>query len=80
MFSGQTVHSILFQPYFCGQADFCQHYGDPSALRQAKSNIDIFFPAVAVLEWMEESMAVAEEAIPEFFRGAQAAYKRMKRN
>jgi hypothetical protein len=64
----------LFQPYFCGQHNECMVAGSTWALQRAKENIDRWFPVVAVLERMTQSMEVLEQFIPTFFKGAVKIY------
>lgn len=61
--------------YFCGQEDKCQEFGTKFAIRKAKENIDKFYPMVAILEKLEDSIKLAEKLIPQFFMGAWNIYK-----
>ncbi len=44
------------------------------AIAKAKENIDAWFPVVAVIEHFEESMAVLEHKLPEYFKGISKIY------
>ena len=50
-------------------------HGRSWALARAKSNIDRFFPVVAVLERLDESMAVMEARLPKYFKLVSKYYK-----
>ena len=65
-----------FQAYFCGQHDECAVHGSKWALQLAKSNINKWFPVVAVLERMKDSLQVLEHLLPKFFLGALHHYEK----
>lgn len=64
--------------YFCGHDEECSELGNPLALAKAKHNVDVNFRVVGLLEHMEETVAVLEEKIPQFFRGLSDLYDREK--
>lgn len=61
-------------PYFCGQDSRCGDSNDPWALRQAKANIEKYFPVVGVLEELNATLAVLESKLPLFFTGVRELY------
>ena len=61
--------------YFCGQDDKCREFGSAFALRKAKENIDKFYPMVAVLERLKDSIKLAEYLFPNFFTDASQIYQ-----
>ena len=69
------MHKPLLQSYFCGHHDECVVRSSKWALQQAKSNIDKWFPVVAVLERMKDSLQVLEHFLPKFFSGALHFYE-----
>ena len=69
-----TFYNDKLQPYFCGQSDECMIVGSKLALDRAKANIDRWFPVVAVLERMTQSLRVLEYFLPKFFSGASRVY------
>ena len=69
-----TCQCSFLQPYFCGQHDECMVVGSEWALNRAKANIDSWFPVVAVLERMTQSLKVLEHCLPKFFTGASHVY------
>jgi hypothetical protein len=44
------------------------------ALKQAKTNVEKYFPVVGVLENLNETLAVLETRIPRYFNGLQDMY------
>lgn len=48
------------------------------ALEKAKSNVEKYFPVVAVLEMYDESLVVMENLVPEFFEGIQNMHQKRK--
>ena len=70
----KTFYNDKLQPYFCGQSDECMIVGSKLALDRAKANIDRWFPVVAVLERMTQSLRVLEYVLPKFFSGASRVY------
>lgn len=50
--------------------EYCRHYGNLEAMSTAKSNIEKYYPVVAVLEHMNMSLVVMENKLPQFFKGA----------
>ena len=71
------MQNSLLQSYFCGHHEECSVHGSKWALRQAKSNIDKWFPVVAVLERMSDSLRVLEHRLPKFFSGAMQLYEEL---
>lgn len=69
-----TIDWLILQPYFCGQHDECMVVGSKWALNRAKANIDRWFPVVAVLERMTQSLRVLQHFLPKFFSGAPRVY------
>ena len=65
---------IFFQPYFCGQYDECSLVQSKWALEKAKSNIEAFYPVVAVLEDLDNTFFVLENKLPKFFSGISKLY------
>ena len=70
----RTFYNDKLQPYFCGQSDECMIVGSKLALDRAKANINRWFPVVAVLERMTQSLRVLEYFLPKFFSGASRVY------
>ena len=62
--------------YFCGHHPDCSKLGSPTALQIAKSNVEDNFAVVGVLEHLEESLAVMEHKLPQFFSGLTEEYRR----
>ena len=56
--------------YFCGHDPECTELGNRAAVQKAKENVDRHFEVVGVLEHLEESLAVLENRLPAFFKGA----------
>lgn len=63
--------------YFCGQEKECMEYGTKFALSKAKTNIEMYYPVVAVLEKMEESLQLCELLLPQFFQGATKMWNQL---
>ena len=61
--------------YFCGHHPECSKLGSTTALQLAKHNVEHNFAVVGVLEHLNETMAVLENRLPQFFSGASDAYK-----
>ena len=61
--------------YFCGHDPECSQLGNPAALQKAKENVDRHFVVVGVLEKLEESLAVLEDKLPEYFSGVSEVYR-----
>ena len=53
----------------------CTIFGNPAALKLAKSNVDKFYAVVGILEQWEESLQVLEHYVPAFFKNIREAYK-----
>ena len=62
------------QPYFCGNDERCRVFGNTWALQNAKENIEKHFSVVGLLEEREKTMAVLENEIPDYFKGALKWY------
>jgi len=67
-------HPIFFHPndmmlHFCGHAPECSSLGNPLALQRAKYNVENYFTVVGVLEHLNESAAVFEHLLPDWFGG-----------
>ena len=62
--------------YFCGHHPDCSKLGSPTALQIAKSNVEDNFAVVGVLEHLNETLAVMEHRLPQFFSGLTEEYKR----
>ena len=56
--------------YFCGQQKECLEYCTEFVMKKVKENVERFYPVVAVLEHLEDSLKVAEAILPKFFKGA----------
>jgi len=61
--------------HFCGHAPECGALGSPLALQRAKYNVEHHFSVVGVLEHLEESAAVLEHQLPQFFTGMKQLVK-----
>ena len=59
----------------CGVHPSCNVVGSREALSRAKRNVERFFPVVGVLEMLEETLEVMEEAFPEFLGGIAGKFK-----
>ncbi|KAH7728270.1 CBN-HST-2 protein [Aphelenchoides avenae] len=57
-------------PYFCGTASYCSEVGNRQALEMAKWNAVNRYLLVGTSERMEDFIAVLEQLLPSFFRGA----------
>ena len=62
--------------YFCGHHPDCSKLGSPTALQMAKANVENNFAVVGVLELLDESLAVLEHRLPQFFSGLTEEYRR----
>lgn len=69
-------HPNDFLVYFCGHEPECTSLGNPAALQRAKYNVEHHFTVVGVLEHLEESAAVFEHHLPEYFTGLPQLVKR----
>lgn len=61
--------------YFCGHHPECSKLGSSVALQLAKHNVENNFAVVGLLEHLEETMAVLENKLPQFFSGLSDTYK-----
>lgn len=59
--------------YFCGSALECGHPHSKQGLQLAKYNVEHRFAVVGVMEEFATSVAVLEQMLPRWFRGAGAA-------
>ena len=75
MYFKSSLPLFISQSYFCGQHEECMAHGSRWALQQAKSNIDQWFPVVAVLERMKDSLQVLDHFLPRFFARAPHVYE-----
>ena len=48
----------------------CRQFDSPEALLMAKYNVEKYYPVVGVLEKFNETLAVLENKMPRYFRGA----------
>lgn len=64
--------------YFCGQGIECVKWNSPNSIKQAKLNVDKYFPVVAVLEYIDESLFVLERMLPRYFTHATDVFKGSK--
>ena len=55
-------------PFFCGDSVDCRTLGSPTSVQKAKENIEKHFVMVGVLEHIEESLAVMECKMPDYFK------------
>ncbi|XP_046643144.1 heparan sulfate 2-O-sulfotransferase pipe-like [Daphnia pulicaria] len=67
-------HYDLQIPYFCGHDEHCTQLNNARALEQAKSNVELHFRVVGVLEQLNCTLRVAEKRIGTFFSGVQQLY------
>ena len=62
--------------YSCaGHHPECSKLGSRAALQIAKYNVEHNFAVVGLLEHLNETMAVLEHKLPQFFAGASARYR-----
>ena len=61
--------------YFCGHHPECSKLGSKTALQIAKHNVEHNFAVVGLLEHLNETMAVLEHKLPQFFSGASELYR-----
>ncbi|XP_030766972.1 uronyl 2-sulfotransferase-like [Sitophilus oryzae] len=57
-------------PWFCGFDPRCMIINSDWALKQAKENVNRFYPVVGVLEQFDNTLKVLEHKLPQFFKGA----------
>ena len=62
-------------PFFCGDSVECRTLGNPTALEQAKKNIEDNFLMVGTLESLEKSFVVMECLMPEQMKGLVELHK-----
>ncbi|XP_057371086.1 heparan sulfate 2-O-sulfotransferase pipe-like [Daphnia carinata] len=67
-------HYDLQIPYFCGHDEHCTQLNNARALEQAKTNVELHFRVVGVLEQLNCTLHVAEQRIATFFGGVQKLY------
>ncbi|XP_066586139.1 uronyl 2-sulfotransferase-like [Prorops nasuta] len=60
--------------YFCGHMPACTKKKSKWALNQAKENVIRWYPIVAILDHMEDSLMQLEKEFPNFFSGATNVY------
>ena len=60
--------------YFCGHHPDCSKLGSRTALQIAKDIVEHNFAVVGVLELLNESLAVMEHKLPQFFSGLTEQY------
>ncbi|XP_045027909.1 heparan sulfate 2-O-sulfotransferase pipe-like, partial [Daphnia magna] len=65
------LHYDLQIPYFCGHDEHCTQLNNARALEQAKTNVELHFRVVGVLEQLNCTLHVAEQRIGTFFGGVQ---------
>ena len=65
--------------YFCGSYKQCVRAGDPSALQQAKLNLEKYYSVVGCTEDLEKSLNVFEAYLPRFFKGAPQLFKELSK-
>ncbi|XP_064486551.1 uronyl 2-sulfotransferase-like [Ornithodoros turicata] len=75
---GQENHWALTVPFFCGQDPHCTLIQNTWALQKAKENIDQHYTVVGVLEELNSSLALLEERLPQFFRGARHVFREQR--
>jgi len=63
--------------YFCGTHHTCYSPNTDAAVEQAIANIDQFYSVVGVLEEIDKTLAVMEEKLPGYFRGAGQSYEEL---
>ena len=56
-----------FQAYFCGHDEFCMDPHSTKAYSQAVEHMEHHYPVVAILEDLQTSFTVLENALPLFF-------------
>ena len=66
--------------YFCGHHPECSKLGSRVALQIAKHNVDHNFAVVGLLEHLNETMAVLEDKLPQFFSGAKNYYTTLSKS
>ena len=64
-------------PYFSGVRIAQDSRALYNYTEEAINNLDDYYSVVAILEYMEISLAVLENKLPQFFRGASQEYKHM---
>ncbi|CAL4117231.1 unnamed protein product, partial [Meganyctiphanes norvegica] len=67
-------HYDLAIPYFCGHEKFCRELNNEQALAIAKRNVEEWYPVVGILEEVNQTLAVLEHTIPQFFKGVTNLY------
>ena len=53
--------------FFCGDSEDCLRLGSEESLARAEENIEAHYITVGVLELLEESLAVLECLLPDYF-------------
>ncbi len=66
--------TVIFQPHLCGYSQDCSTTGSKTALKQAKANIDEWYPVVGVLEDLNSTFLALEFILPKFFWGIRDTY------
>ena len=64
--------------YFCGQGIECVEWNNPNSIKRAKSNVEKYFPVVAVLEHLTQTFYVMEKVLPKYFNNAAETFKLSK--
>ncbi len=60
--------------HFCGHEPICRLFNNPGALQLAKANVEKYYKVVGITEKTNETLAVLEDQMPEYFKGAQKLY------
>ncbi|XP_050730349.1 heparan sulfate 2-O-sulfotransferase pipe-like isoform X1 [Eriocheir sinensis] len=61
-------------PYFCGHKEFCRELNNEAALREAKRQVEAWFPVVGILEEVNVTLAVLQHRLPHYFAGVLDLY------
>ncbi len=64
----------LLKPYFCGHRGECMEHGSAWALAEAKRNVERYYPVVGVIERLNDTLRVMEDALPTFCRNISEFY------
>ena len=51
---------------FCGHAEVCKQFNNPESLQMAKENVEKYYPVVGVMEYMNKTLKVLEDKLPDF--------------
>jgi len=63
---------------FCGHDIRCANFNEEWVLQKAKENVEKHYPVVGVLENLNMTLTVVEQAMPNIFNGAKEMYYKSK--